>query len=44
MKFMVSVGANPITSILNEKQFPIGNKWLFIKRGKSYLKFKKQKD
>jgi hypothetical protein len=33
MKFMVSIGANPITSIGDEKQFPIGSKWLSIKRG-----------
>ena len=38
MKFMVSIGTNPITSIGDEKQFPIGSKWLSIKRGKSYLR------
>ena len=39
--FMVSIGANPITSIWDEKQFPIGSKWLSIKRRKWY--YKKQK-
>ena len=41
IKFMVSIGANPITSIGDEKQFPIGSKWLFIKRGKPYLRSKR---
>lgn len=38
---MVSIGANPITSVGDEKQFPSGSKWLSIKRGKSYLRSKK---
>ena len=37
MKFMVSIGRNPITSIGDEKQFPIGSKWLSIKRGNGIL-------
>jgi hypothetical protein len=41
IKFMVSIGRNPITSIGDEKQFPIGSKWLSIKRG---MVFKKQKN
>lgn len=41
IKFMVSIGANPITSVGDEKQFPSGSKWLSIKRGKSYLRSKK---
>lgn len=38
IKFMVSIGANPITSIEDENKFSIGSKWLSIKRRKSYLK------
>lgn len=40
IKFMVSIGANPIISMEDEKQFPIGNKRLSIKRGE--IIFKKQ--
>nr|GEU74683.1 hypothetical protein [Tanacetum cinerariifolium] len=35
MKFMVSIGVKPLTSIQDEKQFSIGSKWLSIKRRKS---------
>lgn len=43
MKFMVSFGRNPIISTGDEKQLPIGSKWLSIKRGNGMV-FKKQKD
>lgn len=40
IKFMVSIGANPTTSIRDKKQFP-STKWLSIEREKSYSRSKR---